>query len=482
MLTLNVGGQIIAGKTNSTYPQGININFKVNQQANLASVQDLPANLQAQKGSVSTRTSIDKIFDNLYEENAMSNVNLLSKLSYKVETNSESEDFANYIRAFALQGSNLKSLSDYDVEGLVTTIAAKYASLSHQIEKGNFSDSSKQKMQQELDLQLETGLKDLAANYGESAATLFESLGISNQKNEIGNTLIDFVHQKKDEMLSFINSDEGKQYLEKAQLKAEDSNFLFDDVALTKALVYHAAEQKDEQEKLEQEQAQEQAKINSQTAQALNKATSSTAIASKDNTQVNGKDESPKTSANGFTLNDLNSLGKLQSNLSNFVNADNSKSEEELGYQLGLTMVKSQEILKENKASDYLTNLFTQNFDNFVEGKVKDINDYLKDKQKDAEEFSNSNPDAYREFDSKVVLSAFQATTSAYYLTGSVNDALVNGFDAVKNIFTQNQQANGSVIRYSTDNFFNSFYQNKDQEAYDMGMSTFRRYYNALNR
>lgn len=479
MLNLNVGGQILSGKTNSGY--GFNLNVKVNQNASLASVQKLPSNLQAQKAAASSRTSVDKIFENLYEENSMGNVNLLSKLSYKVETNGDSDDFANYIRAFALDGSMMKNLSDYDAEGIVTTIAAKYASLSHQIEEGNFSESSKQKMQQELDLQLEAGLKDLADYYGDSASSLFDSLGISSQKNEIGKALTEFVHEKKDEMLAFMKSDEGKEYLKKAQLKDEKNNFLFDDVALTKALVYHAAEQKDEQEKLKEAQAQEQAKLKAANA------ADGTATTKESSTVLNLKKADANTEAQNtnasFTLNDLNSLGKLQSTLSSFVTEDKSKSEEELGYQLSLTMIKGQEILKQNGASDYLSNLFTKNFENFVDGKVKDINEYLKDKQKDAEEFSTSNPEAYKEFDTKVVLNAFKATTSVYELTGNAKDAMVNGFDLVKNSFEQNQQLNGSVIRYQNDNFFSNFFHtNKDQDAYNMGMSTFRRYYNELGR
>ena len=100
MLNLNVGGQILSGKTNSGY--GFNLNVKVNQNASLASVQELPSNLQAQKAAASSRTSVDKIFENLYEDNSMGNVNLLSKLSYKVETNGDSEDFANYILNFVI--------------------------------------------------------------------------------------------------------------------------------------------------------------------------------------------------------------------------------------------------------------------------------------------------------------------------------------------------------------------------------------------
>lgn len=473
MLNLNVGGHPLSSQNNSTY--GFNLNVKVNKSANLSSVQELPGNLQAQKGQLGSRGSIDKIFENLYEENSMSDVNLLSKLSYKVETNGESEDFGNYIRAFALDGGMMKNLSDYDAEGIVTTIAAKYASLSHQIEEGNFSSDSKQKMQEELDRQLQSGLSDLADYYGDSAATLFDSLGMSGQKNEIGKALTDFVHQKKDEMLTFMKSDEGKQYLQKAQLKAEDKNFLFDDVALTKALVYHAAEQKDEQEKIKEEQEAQKLKENAQAQEA---------DGTKPTIKLNKAQEPSKSETNNsFTLNDLNSLGKLQSTLSSFVNEDKSKSEEELGYQLGLTKIKGQEVLNKSGASDHLKELFNSNFDNFVNGKVKDINEHLKEKQKEADEFSTSNPEAYKEFDTKVVLEAFKSTTSVYELTGNAKDAMVNGFDSVKNLFIQNQQNNGSVIRYQNNSFFNSFYNNnKDQEAYDMGMSTFRRYYNELGR
>lgn len=473
MLNLNLGGAL---RSQSPEPSvGFKLNVKVNHATTLSPEKNSAPGV-AKGAATASRSSVDRIFEDLFEDNALGKVNMLSKLSYKVETGEGSDDFANYIKAFALDGAGFKQLSDYDAQGMVTTIAAKYTALSQQIDEGLFADGTKQKMHEELERQLQAGLEDLAQYYGDSASTLFQSLGIEGQKDQLGKSLTDLVLQKKDEMLAFVNSEAGKEYLKQAQLKDEGHNFAFDDVALTKALIYHEAENIHQQELEKEQQA---------SAQAAKQAHGVAKPQDKSANQALGvvDTKSQTESADSFTLQDLKALGKLQSTLSNFVNDDKSKSEEELGYQLGLTKAKGQAILQQAGASSYLSELFNSNFDNFINSKVKDINEHLKDKQKEAADLSVNAEEAYKEFNLNAVMDAFKATTSVYETTGSLNDTVVNGFELVKNSFLQQQQLNGTTMRYKNDSFFSSFYHtDKDNNAYDMGMSTFRRYHNTMSR
>lgn len=464
MINMNIGGQLVS---NQGGVKGMQLNFKLNQPG-AAGMQDPQSPLQMRAAQAAARTSLDAEFELIHEENAMSNANLLSKLSYTVETGSESQDFANYIRAFSLDGEGFRSLNDYDVEGIVNTVAARYTALSEQISSGKFSDETKAKMQEELDRQLEAGLKDLGADFGTAAQGLFESLGMSNGGKDAGNALVEFVKQKKDEFLNFLSTSEGKEYLKQAQAESPDVKLNSDDNALAKVLLRHEAQVRLDKKKTEEENALAAAKEAEKTGKLPEK---------KD------IEEADKKGSTTFSMADLKSLGKLQSALSSFVNDDTSITEEQLGYQMGLTYVKAQEVLKNNGASSYMTELFDKNFENFVDSKVKSFNEVLKAKQEEAEELSGTSAEAYKEFSTKNVMDAFNATRGVYNATGNASDAVVNGFEIVKESFLANQASNANTIRYKNDSFFSSFYNgDKDNQAYDMGLSTFRRYHNNINR
>lgn len=447
-----------------------NLNIKVKQpgaeQANASSA----ASVARSSNSISVRQKYESIVDT----NGVSNITLLDKLGKQEDT----LVFQNYIERFSINDQGqLKSLDEYNVEGMVNTIAAKYTSLSYQIENGDYSDDEKAMMQKRLDDQLEEGLETLSERFGGSASELFNNLGLGDaEKKRVGQSLTELVKQYKDEFTSFIKSDEGKAFLDKAL--AENPDLMTDDVALTDAILYNKAERLVEEEKTKVKEAEAQAAKDAAKA-AAGKAV--TDVIQKDEEQE--EDSAVKT--NLFSLNDLKSLGDLQSSFSTFLNDNLNKSEEEIGYQLGLTYVKGLETLKENGASELLTDMFTSNFDNFVDSKLKSFNDRLEEKQESASETSSSaDPSSYSRLNESVVKQNFNNVVSYYNATGSAMDAMISGFESAQASFLNNQ-TNSTAVRYQVGSkFFDNFYTAEKSTAntYSIGMSYYKRYATAFGQ
>lgn len=278
-----------------------------------------------------------------------------------------------------------------------------------------------------------------------------------------------------------MDSDEGKEFIEKA-LK-ENPDLMTDDVALTEAILYNKAERLVEEEKNKAKEAEAQA-----AKDAIKIA------AGQDVTQTTSKTEEEEgettvVKSNLFTLEDLTSLGDLQSSFNTFLNDNLNKSEEEIGYQLGLTYVKGQEILKENGASELLTKMYSSNFDNFIESKLKSINTRLEDKQESAEETSsNADPNSYQRLDESLIKQTYNNVVNYYNATGSAMDAMISGFEDAQASFLNNK-ANSSAVRYKVgSNFFNNFYttqkgsgKSNSADMYSIGMSYYKRYTTAFS-
>lgn len=472
MLNLN-----IAGASSTAAPSsGIKFNFAINRSAqNAEASATSPSAKLANLAAKNTSSAVDRKFDALYEENAYSDFEMIKYLGSQNE--GEKDVFANYILSFAMNesGEN-KSLSEFDVEGIVNTIGAKYASLAYEIENGDYPN--KDELLAELDKQYEKGVEELSKYYSESAGTLFNALGTQGEIKNLGSTLTDLINEQKDKYLEFVKSDEGKAYIKKAQDGDSENNLLKSDIALTKVLLTHEAEQRVAEEKDAEEKAKLEA-INAAKQSVLGQSIEAKQVANDKGDGNEVKDAAPKT----FTLADLQSLGKLQSTLSSFLTEDANVTEEEVGYQLGLTYAKAQEVMTQGGASSYLTSLFNDNFDNFVDNKVKSLNASLKEKQEKADELSNTSADAYKELSTSTILDIFNATKNVYETTGSADEAVISGYELANKSFQLNVQNNGSVQRYKNDTFFSSFYNtDKTNNAYDMGMSNYRRYTNIMHR
>lgn len=449
------------------------LNINVKHDVNAANSSTSAAAISASRSS-----SVEDMFESLVDTNGVSNIQLLDKLGGKEDLKA----FQNYIERFSINDSGqLKSLSEYNVKGMVNTIAAKYTSLSYQIENGNYSDAEKAEMQKRLDEQLGDGLDTLAERFGSSASELFANLGLGDsQKKTAGQSLVELVKQYKDEFTAFMDSDEGKEFIETA-LK-ENPDLLTDDVALTEAILYNKAERLVEDEKAKAKEAEVQAAKDAAKTAAGQDVTQST-IKTEDE-----EGEGTAVKSNLFTLEDLSSLGELQSSFNTFLNDNLNKSEEEIGYQLGLTYVKGQEILKEHGASELLTKMYTSNFDNFIESKLKSINTRLEDKQESAEETSsNADPNSYKSLDTALIKQTYNSVVNYYNATGSAMDAMISGFEDAKNSFLNNQ-ANSSAVRYTVGSkFFDNFYttqkgsgKSNSADMYSIGMSYYKRYTTAF--
>lgn len=447
--------------SNLTIKQDVNINS-----TSTSSDKSLKITQQLRSSAQGSKASIDREFENLYETNVLSNNSILKSL----KNDEDSSLFQEYIAAFAYDDSgNAKDLSNYEIEGVINTIGATYAALTYQIENGNYSNKDKETMLSSLERQFEQGVADLTDSFGASASSLFSSLGVDAETKNVAQSLTDLITEQKDHYLEFINSDEGKKYIAEAQNSSNIAanaaassdgsasvNLLTDDGALTQAILRHEAESRVE--------AKEDATAAAKETEA--KADETTKVAN----------------ANAFTLDDLEVLGELQSSLTTFFNQNGNKSEEEIGYQLGLTYIKAQEIMTQGNASSHLSSLFNSNFDNFVDSSIDAINKSLKQKQAKADEFENTNENAYKSLDESTIQNIYNQTISAYQNTGSTTDAVINGFEMANSSFIQNQALNSSTIRYSVgDGFFDNFYHSdKNRNGYSNGMSTFRRYTQAF--
>lgn len=432
-------------------------------------------------GSSSHSSRVEDKYEQISEANGVSNMELLKTLGAKDDT----KTFQNYIERFTISDrGDLKTLKEYDVEGIANTIAAKYASLSYQIENGDYSAEEKQTMQKRLDEQLEDGLGTLSERFNLSASDLFTDLGFteSDEKN-VAQSLSEIVKQYKDEFTSFLNSDEGKAFLEQAQAENPDTDLMTSDVALTDALLYNKAQRLVDEEKA----AEDEAKV--QAAKDAAKAANGQAVDSTTKTEEDEESESSSLNPNLFTLEDLSSFADLQSTFNTFLKDNLNTSEEEMGYQMGLTYVKSQEILKEYGVSDNLAKKFESGFDDFVESTIKDFNTRLEDKQETAEETSSSaDPNSYKKLDESTIKQSMNAVINYYNATGSAMDAMVSGFEFAQSSFMTNQANNSSVVRYQVGSqFFNNFYNAQkgsgkanSADMYSIGMSYYKRYATAM--
>lgn len=466
-LTPRMGTTGTQGKTT------LNINVKHD-----VSTTTSPTSAAASQGKT-TSSRVEKMYEELVDTNGLSNKSLLEGLGQE----EDNKVFQGYIERFTLNDSGeLKSMSEYNVKGMVNTIAAKYAALSKQIEDGNYSDAEKAEMQKRLDTQLEDGLKTLSERFVGSGVDLFNALDMGKgDQVTVKESLVELVKQYKDEFNAFLDSDEGKAFLEQAQKDNPDVDLLTDDVALTNALLYNKAERLVAEEKAKEEEAKVQA-----SKDAVKTANG------QDVTKTADDEESEETSKVGkqlFTLEDLSSFGELQTNLSTFLNSNVNKSEEEIGYQLGLTYVKAQEIMKEYGASEFLTKTFNSGFDTFVENTIKTFNDTLDEKQETAEETSsNADPNSYKRLDESVINSTFNSVVSYYNATGSAMDAMVSGFEFAQNSFLNNQANNPSTVRYNVGSqFFDNFYttpkgsgKGNSSDMYSIGISYYKRYTTAM--
>ena len=93
------------------------------------------------------------------------------------------------------------------------------------------------------------------------------------------------------------------------------------------------------------------------------------------------EDEADADAPLELSLTDLQLLGKIPSILNMFANEDYNKSEEELGYQLGLTYIKCQELLEQEGASPILQELLEQQFVYLVHERITAVNARLQQQQ-----------------------------------------------------------------------------------------------------
>lgn len=403
-----------------------------------------------------TTSAVQKEYDSIFAKNGYTNQDLLEKL----ENDTDGTPFADFIASYGSSEFGAKTLKEYNFDGMVQTIAAKYAALSNEIQNGNVAN--KDELQQRLDSQLEQGLSQLSEKLGESASSLLSKLGMDKESANLGQSLTDLIKEQKDKYVEFLNSDEGKKYLEDYAKGNDDIDLENSDTDLTAAILMHEAETR-VKEKQEAQKAQEEEKIN-----PLKKD-------DEEDSKKETKTDPTVTDTGKFTLQDLQSLASIEDALSSFLKEDNTKTEEEMGYQLGLTYVKAKDKLTANGASAHLTNLFETGFDNFVNDKIKTYNDALKDKQKDVEENHTGDASAYASLDTSKIMSVYQNTVSVYKQTGSLDETLVSGFEFAKDSFTQSKQSSNAT-RYTADNnFFNSFYasdkhNNNNGNMYGIGV------------
>lgn len=467
MISFNIAGQSGGISAFSARTPGkLNINTSVFTAA--ASQAKSPLAIKSQAATATANSnSVDRKLDELFADNSLSNTALLKYMT----TGQDPDAFSKFITAYTRDSSGYQAqLSDYDVEGIVNTIGAKFAALTHEIENGDFSDQDKQELLDSLQKQLEEGMDVLADSFGNAADSLFSNLGLKSHNKTAGQALADFVTEKKDYYLDFIKSSEGKQYIADAAKNNPDLQLATNDVDLTEVILRHEAEKQIAAEKAAADKDTKD--IKDQNLSGLTK-------------PADQEEEDNKVGSGKFTLEDLQMLSKLQSNFTSFWTDDANKTEEQFGYQMGLTYIKAQEIMKENGASNYLTSLFNNNFDNYIETKVDTLNSQLKDKQKTAEETTeNVSNEAYKELDSSKIMQAFNMTKAAYNNSGSAADSIVDGFESVSILFNQSKNENPNTIRYSAgNNFFNNFYSSgKDDNGYNLGMSTFHRYNYIMNR
>lgn len=470
-----------------------NLTFNIKRSDSVLAA-DSPASAAA-AASKSNSAKVDDIYEEISDTNGMSNFSLLKSLSEE-----DSNLFQGYIQRFAYdENGNLKSLDKYDVKGMVNTIGAKYAALSYQIENGEYSNAEKAEMQKRLDTQLEEGLEGLSKSFVDSGTelfsdlpsdnvvqlktTLFDALGMGDgAKSKIKDSLIAIVKEHKDEFVSFLDSEEGQEFLKQAE--KDNPDILTDDVALTEAILYNKAERlvaeaeaKEEEEKLQASKS------------ALKSAQDQNATDVKTQETEDTEQSQSKSSQQLYTLEDLSSFGELQSNLNTFLKTNLNKSEEEIGYQLGLTFIKSQDILAKHGASELFTKQFKSGFDDFMDDSLNQFNKALEAKQKDAEETSsNADPNSYKRLDLSVVNQTFNGVVSYYNATGSTMEAVLSGFEMAKNSFLINQANNPNTVRYEVGSkFFDNFYNpqkgtSKSIGAYDLsnGMSYYKRYSMAM--
>lgn len=472
---------------------GLHLNPKINNSVHTAeaasSVSSL--SLQNQENSAVKRienpASASTIYEELYNNNRLIDINFLNSITKNIQSGQEDTSFADYIRAYSMDNSgNDKALSDMNVEGMVNTIGAMYASLSYQIENGNYSSQEKQKMQESLDSQLEAGIKDLADNFGQKADKLFSALGLDSETQNVTQSLTDLINNYKDKYKDFLNSEEGQDFIKNAQEQAmakgteKDAEKLMQSgVALAQALLKNEAEVRLKDEENFQEELLKAQKTANKTGNLseVNKLQEAKAASIK---KLEGS-----TDNNGFTLSDLSTIGKLQKDLNSFLNKDSDKSEEEIGYQLGLIYIKAQEDLTKGGASSRLTEMFNNNFDHFIDSTVNDINKTLEAKQDKADEFSNNtNPSstAYNSLNVTTIMESFNNTVGVYNNTGNTTESVIQGFELAKNSYKANQNVN-AAIRYTVgNNFFETFYNNnqKVNGNYNQGISNFRLYTNTF--
>lgn len=547
------------------------VGSRTNTQATTASASDTKEQKQMlqQKGIKVSKEAVDHEFNSLFAPNSFTNLNILSSLTNDEGKEPNSSIFKDFVRCYTEGEEGDKSLGEYDIEGIIHTVGARYAALRYEIYNGDFKDQDA--LVANIRSQFHEGVNFLSEKFAAGASQLFTKLGATEELENVAKSVQDIANFQKTQYVIFTNSHVGEAYLDKLT-RSEGFNFLTSDMDLTTAILRHEAtlramanESADANaassghtsfvttasgdslsfikaiSNLSKEQGASGSFVNTQAQNKLHandnvyihelhlndvkvrtpkdpsELANEAATAFKRNIQGedvgvevvedhNNENEVETAQASStffktlqenfqekvtnYDIADLKNLSKLQSSFATFLNEDSNKSEAEIGFQLGLTLVKGLEGLKHGNAQEgRLGEVFITNFTNVIDGTIEAVNSKLSTEQESSYTniISDDNEllDPYAFLSKDEVYNVFEKTADAYLATGSANDAVVNGFDAAKESFINYSSAHENLARnVSGRKFFVSFYQNNKGSAnmYGIGQSVYHKYTFAINR
>lgn len=328
----------------------------------------------------------------------------------------------------------LTSFSDIDFEKTVNGIAAGYTAIKHNIETS--SDPNKSQLLNSLDDKFKEAIGRFSKSLSISGNDFFSSLDLNQDvSSKLENSIQKVIEDRVDSFDKFLKTDLGGQFLKKI-----DGNNVslqsFSDVMVKNSAL-----------------------IDKSLAQVSD----------------NSKDKKP-LNANLFTLNDLKSLGDIESKFKKMKSQDWSlKTEEQFGFELGMLNVSMTDLMQKNEVSEGFSKIMQESFSTFTDSYLKDINKQLEAKAQEAdEEFGTGS--RYAQLDLRKIKSTMNNVIGQYTKSGDKTQALVDGLDMAK-ISAYSSAKKSPAMRYERGlSFFDNFYTPNKGNVYEVGRSNYQKY------
>lgn len=353
------------------------------------------------------------------------------------------------IRNFALdEYGEIKEAGDYDIRKTVEDMAQSYVFLKKGIEEDkSVSDAEKQERLATLDEQFETGLDEFLKYYDVSMNPLLEDLNLSYE-GDLHDSFKAIVKDRIDQISEFAESDYFKEYVSKNNV---DLSLGFDEFssALKKA------------------------------EELYMKDVESGTIKPADN--IFAAEEGEETAGGFFNLNALAAIHSAAKTFERFDKPDISASEEQIAFTFAVKSMAALDAAKaQSSDADFISKLSAGLLD-MMEESVKDHNQLLRDKAKDAEETQKGGGARYADLDMSKISSVYQEIMQGYAAGKDTVQSMIEGFTTAESSFRSSAESSPQLIRYNSSAFFDNFFKASKEQPYAAGVPAFKTFASILS-